>query len=57
MATVHVMPSEDLVEHDGDGDDCICGVTVEYLINQYGQAGKLILHHSLDGREFADCEE
>jgi hypothetical protein len=28
-------------------------VSVEYLINQCGQTGTLVLHHSLDGREFA----
>ena len=52
MTTVHVLPVNDLVEHDGDNDDdCICGPDVEPVISDDGSCGWLITHHALDGRE------
>ena len=46
MSTIHVLPIDDLVEHEDVGDGCVCGPDVEYL-----DEGKLVKHHSLDGRE------
>lgn len=43
---VHVYPIDDLVEHDTDGDDCVCGPDTEFV-----DGGAVITHHSLDGRE------
>ena len=51
MSTVHVLPVGDLIEHEGTGDDCPCGVTIEPVPAADGSMGWVIVHHSLDGRE------
>lgn len=51
MSTVHVVPVGDLVEHDTDGGECICGPSAEAVFREEGSAGWLMTHHSLDGRE------
>lgn len=51
MSIVHVLPVNDLIEHDEEGDDCPCGPTVEPVFADDGYCGWLITHHSLDGRE------
>lgn len=51
MSTVHVLPVNDLIEHDGEGQDCPCGPDVEAVFAEDGSNGWLITHHSLDGRE------
>lgn len=52
MATVHVLPVEDLLVHEEEGDGCPCGVTSEPVLDpETGAAGWLVTHHSLDGRE------
>jgi hypothetical protein len=50
-APIHVYPSRDLVEHDTDGGDCICGPDTEAVMRDDGSNGWLVSHHSLDGRE------
>lgn len=50
-ATMHVLPVEDLIEHDIGDETCVCGPTTEWVIGQDGAHGKMITHHSLDGRE------
>ena len=45
MTVVHVVPINDLIEHE-DSDDCICGPDTEFV-----SGGAVISHHSLDGRE------
>lgn len=46
--TVHTYPMNDTVhEHDTESDDCLCGPDVEYVEG----GGKVVVHHSLDGRE------
>ncbi|GIH70330.1 hypothetical protein [Sphaerimonospora thailandensis] len=56
MATLHVHPEGDQVEHDTstDGPDCICGPEVRPAEHGDGRIGWLIVHHSLDGRELAE---
>jgi hypothetical protein len=49
--TYHVTPVDDLVEHDTDGGDCICGPDSEPVERADGSMGWLVKHHSLDGRE------
>lgn len=49
--TIHVFPLDDLVEHDTDSDDCVCGPTVEAVQRGDGTTGWITIHHSLDGRE------
>ena len=51
MATVHVFPVNDIIEHNTDTDDCVCGPTVEPVMYDDGSCGLVIVHHSLDGRE------
>lgn len=48
---------EDLaIEHDTDGDDCLCGPTSEPVFDADGACGWDITHHSLDGREANEPE-
>lgn len=47
MSNVHVLPVNDVIEHEDVGDKCICGPDVEVVEPN----GLLISHHSLDGRE------
>lgn len=49
--TVHVLPVNDVIEHEDEGVDCICGPTVEPVFDADGACGWLISHNSLDGRE------
>lgn len=49
--TVHVYPVNDLVEHEIEGQDCVCGPEVEPVEREDGSFGWLVKHHSLDGRE------
>jgi len=51
MATVHVYPDADHIEHDTDGGDCVCGPDLEMVFDDDGSNGWLVSHHSLDGRE------
>ena len=55
MTTLHVHPVCDLVEHDTDADDCICGPTTKPVVRDDGSTGWLIIHHSLDGRERSEA--
>lgn len=50
MDEAHVMPNNDLIEHECH-DECPCGPTVEPVQRQDGSVGWLYVHHSLDGRE------
>jgi len=47
----YVFPVNDLVDHDTDGGDCVCGPTVEPVERDDGSMGFLVSHHSRDGRE------
>lgn len=44
---VHVWPENDRIEHDLDGDECVCGPTVERVPRDDGSMGWLVSHHSL----------
>lgn len=50
MNTVHVLPVNDLIAHEGESTDCPCGPIVEPVFNDDGSCGWLISHHALDGR-------
>ncbi len=54
MSTVHVLPVNDLIEHEDVGDGCPCGPTVEPVEADDGVIGWIITHHSLDGRELLE---
>jgi hypothetical protein len=49
--TFHVLPVNDLIEHNSDSDDCACGPTMKPVERDDGSMGWLIVHASLDGRE------
>jgi hypothetical protein len=50
VSTVHVVPTNDLVEHETT-ESCACGPTCEVVFRGDGTNGWLYTHHSLDGRE------
>ena len=52
LATAHVIPVDDLIAHEDEGDDCPCGPDTKYV-----EGGKVIVHHSLDGREQSETPE
>ena len=54
--TIHVLPIGDLIDHDSEGDECVCGPTSEPVKRDDGSIGWLITHHSLDGRENTEVE-
>jgi hypothetical protein len=49
---VHVVPEDDLTEH--EHTDCACIPTVEPVMRDDGSCGWLHTHHSLDGREHSE---
>jgi hypothetical protein len=49
----HVVPVNDLVEHDTEGD-CVCVPEVRPVPRDDGSVAWLVVHHSLDGREAAE---
>lgn len=55
MSTVHVVPRNDLIEHDSS-EDCACGPTPEAVFRDDGSNGWVYTHHSLDGRERREGE-
>jgi hypothetical protein len=48
---VHVYPTADLIDHETNDGDCLCGPSVEPVPRPDGSMGWLTIHHSLDGRE------
>ena len=52
--TVHVSPIGDLIEHDTEGDGCLCGPSLEAVPREDGTYGWVMTHHALDGREFSE---
>ncbi len=48
---VHVVPINDLIDHDTDGGDCLCGPETIPVERDDGSFGWVISHQSLDGRE------
>ena len=53
VTTAHVIPVDDLVEHDADGD-CVCRPTAEAVKQDDGSVVWVHTHHSLDGREASE---
>jgi hypothetical protein len=47
----HVYPTNDLIEHDTETDDCICGPEIQPVETDSGGINWVIVHNSLDGRE------
>lgn len=57
MSAFHVLPVDDLIEHDGDSGDCACGPTDMPVERDDGSAGWVVIHHSLDGREANETDD
>lgn len=53
-SAVHVSPINDLIEHDLESDDCICGPRMEPVKREDGYVGWVVVHHPMDGREFSE---
>lgn len=49
---VHTLPVNDLIAHEDTGDDCPCGPDTVFV-----SGGKVIVHHSLDGRELREPDQ
>lgn len=49
--TIHVLPVNDLIEHEDEGEDCPCGPRVEAVFREDGSNGWIVVHNALDGRE------
>ena len=54
MATIHVYPVNDLIQHNTDSDECLCGPTIGAVIADDGSCGWRVTHNSMDGREFSE---
>lgn len=52
MDSLHCIPVDDLIEHEAN-EGCLCGPSV-MPVEQDGAIGWILLHHSLDGREFSE---
>lgn len=48
----HVSPIDDLIEHDTESPDCICGPRVTPIELEDGSIGWLYSHHALDRERF-----
>lgn len=51
---VHVHPTDDLIEHDLDDTDCVCGPETRPAQRDDGAIGWIVIHHALDNRERAE---
>lgn len=50
----HIVPTDDWIEHDTNGTNCICGPDVIFMLTEDVVE---IKHHSLDGRELEEEEQ
>jgi hypothetical protein len=46
---LHIVPKDDLIHHEMEGENCPCGPRIEHTTS-----GKLVIHSSLDGRELTE---
>lgn len=52
---VHIMPINDLVEHEADDDgECPCGPEVQPVEREDGSIGWVYVHNALDGRDLEE---
>lgn len=54
---LHVVPNNDYIKHNLETNHCVCGQRIERVVEDDGSVGWLIVHHSLDGREFRERGE
>jgi hypothetical protein len=54
--TIHVLPMNDLIEHEDVGDGCPCGPASRPIKRDDGSVGWVVTHNSLDGRELHEQE-
>jgi len=47
----HVVPVNDLFDHDTSGEACLCGTETDRVEGEDGSMGFVAIHRSLDGRE------
>jgi hypothetical protein len=51
VESIYVVPVDDLIGHDTDTEECVCGPEIEPVERDDGSIAWLFVHHSLDGRE------
>lgn len=51
---IHVMPVNDLIEHEQVDDLCVCGPAVKPVQRDDGSYRWVIVHNSLDNREASE---
>lgn len=51
MTTMHVLPIDDLIEHEDAGTSCVCGPIERPVKADDGAINWVVVHNSLDGRE------
>lgn len=51
---VHLIPVDDLIEHDTSGNPCVCGPDALPGYYDDGTVAYHVIHHSLDGREHSE---
>ena len=55
---VHIMPINDLVEHEWDDDgDCPCGPEVQPVEREDGSISWVYMHNALDGRDLEEQDQ
>jgi len=54
---VHVHPGGDLIDHDLESDDCVCGPGMRPVRRADGSIEWIVTHHSLDGREHREAAQ
>lgn len=52
--TFHVVPVNDLIAHETDGEPCPCGPETVPIETEDGGLNWQVIHHSLDGRELTE---
>lgn len=56
MSDWHVYPANDLIDHDMNTENCICGPVIEPVPRDDGSVGWVQVHRSLDGRELSEAQ-
>lgn len=54
QATLHVVPTNDLIRHDTTSEDCVCGPQSGPVLAGDGRRCWMVVHSSLDGREYTE---
>jgi len=56
MDKIHILPINDLYEHDENGFECLCGPDVKYRIHNETDC-IFVIHNAWDGRKMMEEKE